>query len=200
MRLAASRDLYAYWRTLKGARAAPERNDVDPGAIRGILADTFILDFLPEGGFPFRISGTRTNALFCRELRGMPFLDLWRKADRAETQEILLAVADDVRPFLIAAQGRPIGFETVATEILLLPLRHHGLTHARLLGCCAPCAAPAWLGLAPLAGLELLSMRALQSSENDVSVSNEGAPIFPKVGKSTAIDRRRHLYVFTQND
>ena len=70
MKLAASRELFAYWNALRGARSAPERDDVDPGAIRGVLADTFILEFDPAAGFPLRVVGTRTNALFLRELRG----------------------------------------------------------------------------------------------------------------------------------
>ena len=45
MRQAANRELFAYWRRLKGERSAPERNDVDPGAIRAILSDVFILEF-----------------------------------------------------------------------------------------------------------------------------------------------------------
>ena len=51
MKLAASGELFAYWNALRGARSAPERNDVDPGAIRGILADTFVLEFDEERDF-----------------------------------------------------------------------------------------------------------------------------------------------------
>src|SRR6202046_1638798 len=77
VKLAATIELYAYWNRLRGARSAPERNDVDPGAIRGVLADTFVLDFDARRGFPFRIAGSRANALFLKELRGFSFLDLW---------------------------------------------------------------------------------------------------------------------------
>ena len=82
MRLATSMELYAYWNALRAGRSAPERNDIEPGAIRGILADTFVLDFDKENGFPFRIAGSRANALFLTELRGLSFLLLWREADR----------------------------------------------------------------------------------------------------------------------
>ncbi len=70
LKLAATQELFAYWNRIRGARSAPERNDVEPGEIRGILADTLILDFDPQAGFPLRIAGSRTNALFLRELRG----------------------------------------------------------------------------------------------------------------------------------
>ena len=70
MKLAVTMELYAYWNRLRGARSAPERNDVDPGAIRGVLADTFVLDFDEGRGFPFRIAGSRANAIFLKELQG----------------------------------------------------------------------------------------------------------------------------------
>jgi hypothetical protein len=165
MKLAASRELYAYWEGLRAGRSAPERNDVEPGAIRGVLADTFILEFDPAGGFPLRVVGTRTNALFLTELRGRPFLELWREADRAEIATIVAALADEAQPFLLGASAAPIGFPPVDVELVLLPLRHHGHTHARALGCCAPRGAPQWLGLVPVAGLSLLTLRALGPSE-----------------------------------
>src|SRR5580658_4498980 len=74
-------ELHAYWNRLRGARSAPERNDLDPGSIRGVLADTFVLDFDEGRGFPFRIAGSRANAIFLKELRGLSFLELWRDAD-----------------------------------------------------------------------------------------------------------------------
>ena len=86
VKLAVTMELYAYWNQLRGARSAPERNDVDPGAIRGVLADTFVLDFDDRRGFPFRIAGSRANAIFLKELRGLSFLELWRDADRERTR------------------------------------------------------------------------------------------------------------------
>ena len=43
MKHAASRELYAYWQERRGKRAAPERADIEPGAIRQVLSDAFIL-------------------------------------------------------------------------------------------------------------------------------------------------------------
>ena len=93
MKLAVTMELYGHWNRLRGARSAPERNAIDPGAIRGVLADTFVLDFDVSRGFPFRIAGSRANALFLKELRGLSFLDLCRDADhvpswRVEMNEI----------------------------------------------------------------------------------------------------------------
>ncbi len=199
MKLAASQQLYAYWNELRGARSAPERNDVDPGAIRGILADTFILEFDAGRAFPMRIVGTRTNALFLRELRGAPFLELWREEDREETRDILASVADEAQPFLIGATGTPPGFPAVDIEILLLPLRHHGDTHSRVLGCCAPHAAPNWLGLLAVESLALLTLRALGANELGSRERPRGAAGPRDFARAPRIPRRGHLFHFSTN-
>ena len=59
MRHAVSRELYAYWRALRRGGCPPERNEVEPGAIRCLLPDTFVLEFDAESGYPFRICGSR---------------------------------------------------------------------------------------------------------------------------------------------
>jgi hypothetical protein len=163
VQLAVTTELHDYWLKLRGARSAPERNDVDPGAIRGVLADTFVLDFDDRRGFPFRIAGSRANALFLKELRGLSFADLWREADRKHLGSILHRVAGEERPFLIGAEARPPGLGPVEIEAVLLPLRHHGLTHSRILGGLAALASPYWIGLIGAGPIALTSVRALES-------------------------------------
>ncbi len=195
MKLAASRELFAYWNALRGARSAPERDDVDPGAIRGVLADTFILEFDPGRGFPLRVVGTRTNALFLRELRGEPFLELWRQADRPEISAIVAALADEAQPFLIGAAAAPIGFPPVDVEVLLLPLRRRGDTHARALGCCAPHGVPRWLGLVGVGSMTLLTLRALGPSDREPTPAADEPPRETGFARPARTTRRGHLYL-----
>ena len=145
--LTSSQELYDYWRDLKGERRAPERNDVEPGAIRAILADTFILDFDQSQGFPFRIAGSRANALFLRELRSSSFIRLWRKADRETVTAVLQRSADNARPYLLRAEAQPPGLAPLKVQITLLPLCHQGSAHARILGSIATESSPHWFGL-----------------------------------------------------
>ena len=195
MKLAVTTELYAYWNRLRGARSAPERNDVDPGAIRGVLADTFVLDFDEGRGFPFRIAGSRANAIFMKELRGLSFLELWRDDERKELNSILHCVADEAQPFLIGAEARPPGLGAVEIEAILLPLRHHGLTHARVLGAFAVHAAPSWIGLVGAGPIALTSLRALDPASRPGS-ARDGAP---PAGVSLRNPPRRykHLYVYS---
>jgi hypothetical protein len=197
VKLAVTLELYDYWNRLRGARSAPERNDVDPGAIRGVLADTFVLDFEDRSGFPFRIAGSRANALFLRELRGFSFLELWRDADRRDIGSILHCVADEAQPFLIGAEGRPPGLTSVDLEVILLPLRHHGLTHARVLGGFAVAATPHWLGLIGAGQVSLTSLRALES---------QSAPAMPLGAAAAGFSLRqparryKHLFVYSRDN
>ena len=193
MKLAATEQLHSYWRELKRERSAPERNDIDPGEIRGVLADTFILEYEPRAGFPMRIVGTRTNALFQRELRGQPFLDLWRRADRLELIRLIESVAGEAQPFLIGAAGGPTGAELVDVDVLLLPLRHRGATHARMLGSCAPRRTPEWLGILPIGAMALTSLRAIRDEDYKAK-----APNAPRgFARPTEVQRRGHLTVYS---
>jgi hypothetical protein len=195
VKLAVTTELYAYWNRLRGARSAPERNDVDPGAIRGVLADTFVLDFDEGRGFPFRIAGSRANAIFMKELRGLSFLELWHDDERKELDSILHCVADEAQPFLVGAEARPPGLGAVEIEAILLPLRHHGLTHARVLGAFVVHAAPSWIGLVGAGPIALTSLRALDPASRPRS-ARDGAP---PAGVSLRNPPRRykHLYVYS---
>lgn len=192
LKLASSQQLYAYWNALRGARGAPERNDIEPGAIRGVLADTFILEFCLKSQFPFRVVGGRTSALFGRELREAPFLDLWREDDAHEIVRLIESAADGVQPFLIGARAAPEGAAALDLEVLLLPLRHHGATHARMLGCCAPGFNPPWLGVLPLRPLQISSLRALAPTPSP--------GLRPRPAPHRGFLRRGHLFVYSSRN
>lgn len=187
MKLAASQQLFTYWDALRGARSTPERNDIEPGALRGVIADTFILEFRPAEGFPLRIAGGRTHALFGRELRGTPFTGLWDAASRGELTRVIESAADGAQPFLVGARGGAAGAAALDFETLILPLRHHGETHARVLGSMAPASGAAWFGLLPLRPLALTSLRAL-TRDPEIAFAVAGGPERPPA-------RRAHLFV-----
>lgn len=162
MRQQVSKDLFGYWSRLKGDRAAPERADIDPGAIRSVLADTFIIEVDAAGEFPIRLSGTRLNALWMTDQKSASFVGLWKQEDRRNIAAALLTVIDGVAPIVAGARARPRGLPALDLELLLLPLRHFGKTHSRILGSLAPSHQPDWLGVATAGPLELLSLRILQ--------------------------------------
>lgn len=161
MKHSSTRELFDYWSARRGSRAAPERADIEPGPIRHVLGDTFILSFNPAVGHPFRLAGTRLCALFCRELKGEPFLDLWAQSTRQSLRELTEMVGTESLGLVAGATGRSPNGSTVELELLLLPLSHRQRMPARFLGVLAPLTVPYWIGVQPLADLRLGSLRHL---------------------------------------
>jgi hypothetical protein len=71
-------------------------------------------------------------------------------------------------------------------------LRHHGATHSRVLGACAPRSLPRWFGLLPIGVLALTSLRALTPSQQDAA--DVTAYDFIRQGN---FHRRGHLFVYS---
>ena len=157
-----SRQLHAYWDRLRGERAAPERGEIEPGEIRNLLADSFILEIDPaRRTSAVRLAGTRLCALFGRELRGSAFGALWgtppepaaggRAAEPVCTPgRMIETVAGDTVGLVAGLTGTTVRGESLDLELLLLPLRHRGKTQARMLGALSPHCIPPWLGSRPI--------------------------------------------------
>jgi hypothetical protein len=177
MKHSSTRDLYGYWNERRGAHAAPERADIDPTAIPRVLADTFLLGMDASDELIFRLAGTRVCALFCRELKGEAFVDLFGRASCRQIQELVDLVCDEPVA-TVAGVTAHLGDGTVAElELLLLPLRHHGRTDSRILGVLAPVTAPYWLGAIPVATLSLGVLRHIEPLGEPATVGPT-APVF----------------------
>jgi hypothetical protein len=191
MRHSISKDLYDYWNGLRGARAAPDRNDVDPSAIRHLLADSFILEIDSECRFPIRLCGTRMNALWGSEQKGVSFLDNWRRDEQRDVAAAILTVVDGATPIIGGAKARPhatsgwgggAGSAEIDYELLLLPLRHFGKTHSRVIGSLAASNHPDWFGKAGAGPLSLTSLRMIRWPEMEGLNTTPArfAPVVPK--------------------
>lgn len=175
MKHPSTRAVFQYWDALRGDRSAPERGDIEPGALRHVLQDTFVLENGPIGPV-FRLAGTRICALFGGELKTRPFVALWPEV---ESQGDISRLANTV---MDEAAGAVAGF-TAATsrghvlplELLLLPLRHRGRTHARLMGTLSPASSPLWLGQDIVTELRLVSIRMIWASGKPQDVEEEFA-------------------------
>jgi hypothetical protein len=155
MRHPLTQELYDYWDGRGGGEAMPERGDIDPAAIRRILANSFVLA-IDQGQSPrFRVAGTKVCELFGRELRGEDFMGLWGQE-----------AAQQMRDFIALVAGEAIGIHAGATleagdglvcplELLVLPLSHQGKGGQRLLGSLVPLEQPFWLGTRPAHCLDL---------------------------------------------
>jgi hypothetical protein len=161
MKHASSRELHAYWEEKRGSRPAPERSDIEPGAIRGALSDAFIIGLNRPAGYPFRLAGTRVCALFDREIKGESFLGLWTIASRPVVSSLLTILADECIGTVAAVSAQSADGDTVELELLLLPLGVARPIFARAIGVLAPLKVPPWLGVSPIGGLTLGGRRHL---------------------------------------
>lgn len=155
MKHAASRELYAYWQEKRGTQAAPERTEIEPGAIRGVLADAFVLTLDRKAGFPLRLAGTRLCALFGREIKGESFLDLWASTNRPTLEGLMSILSDECIGTVAGATAQNAEGASLELELLLLPLSIRRPIFARAIGVLAPLKIPSWLGATPLGPLTI---------------------------------------------
>jgi hypothetical protein len=164
MKHASSRQLFDYWNERRAGRFAPERSEIEPGAVRHALGDSFILAFDPTADHPFRLAGTRVCALFCRELKGESFAGMWDEESRPALRDLVGIVADEAVGIVSGATAHVADGPPADLEMLLLPLAQRGRTHVRMLGVLAPLAPPYWLGTHPVERLTLGTLRHLGSA------------------------------------
>jgi hypothetical protein len=178
MKHPSTRELFDYWNTRRGRRPAPERSEIEPGAIRRVLADTFMLTFDLRAGHPFRIAGTRVCAAFGRELKGVTFTDIWAGASQDEIRDILTTVATESIGVVAGASGRSGAGAPLDLEFLALPLAHRGGASTRILGALVPTDVPYWLGAETLGRLTLGMTRYLGPQTGPYSVPRS-PPLVP---------------------
>jgi hypothetical protein len=161
MKNTSTRLVFEYWDALRGDRAAPERGEIEPGALRHALADTFVLENEPIGPV-FRLAGTRICALIGSELRGRAFTALWPDVEsQGEMRRLVQTVMDETAGAVAGLSAETRTGASVYLELLLLPLRYRGRTHARVLGALSPTVSPEWLGLDTLDSMRMISLRML---------------------------------------
>lgn len=161
MRHKPSIEIFTYWEQLRGTADAPLRNLIQPGAVRHILPQLFILELMPNAAPRFRLAGTAICSLMGREIRGESFAALWAGSQASDPVGIATGVMEYVVPALINATGYSIGGRHMAFEMVLMPLRSSAVSCDRLLGCLTPAAQMAWLGNERLEFLALDRSRLL---------------------------------------
>ena len=190
MKHASTRAVYDYWNRQRGHRAAPERADIDPAAIRHALGDTFMLaaDFVDQ--LRFRLAGTRVCALFAREIKGEGFSELWSAASREAIDDLLDILINEKIGVVAGLSGRTADGAATDLEMLLLPLAHSGQSRIRALGVLAPLCRPYWLGTAPVTELELGSLRHIGPRNRRHAASGAGAGPYSDTARLCGLQRR----------
>src|SRR5674476_652835 len=103
------------------SRTAPDRSEIEPGAVRELLGDIFVLSYDAPAGHPFRVAGTRVCALLGCDLKDRSFSALFAPDARREIEDIIAVVSEEM---LVAVAGITATTEDGSTahlELLLLP-------------------------------------------------------------------------------
>jgi len=180
MKHTACREFFAYWDEKRGRARAPDRSDIEPSALRDLLADIFVLSCDAEAGYPFRMAGTRLCALFGRDLKDQSFGALFADSSRREIAQIVAVVAEETLPAIAGVTTTAQDGATAHLELLLLPFSTRAHTPISLTGLLAPFESK----LGVLEKLSLVSWRYLHQPEK----------IFPRVVRKLAIVRGFMLY------
>jgi hypothetical protein len=138
MKHPSSREFFAYWDDRRGLARAPDRADIEPGPVRELLGDIFVLSYDKKAGFPFRVAGTRVCALQARDLKGDSFPLLFAPESRADIEEIVAVVAEELLAAVAGVTAVAENGSKVHLELLLLPFNTRAHTPISLTGLLAP--------------------------------------------------------------
>lgn len=182
MKNGVTQTLYSYWDDLRGVRPAPDRSEIDPGQIRGLLGDTFILETKNPRDVRYRLAGTRLCSAHCRELKGRDFLRGWSIKDREALESLVAAITEDAAAAVIGVAGQTERDQQLNMEMLLLPLNVPGEGRVRIMGSCTPMERPYWMGLHPILKQTITSLRLVWPDERPYFLNQDKRvnPILPR--------------------
>ena len=148
--------LYGYWNEVRAGRLAPQRLEIEPSRIAGILSETFMLERVDAASYPYRLAGTRLCEMFGSEMRGRNFLDGWSEADRQLLARDLATVCEQGAVAVLRLEGSSDSRHRVELEAVLLPLVHAGQKIGRIIGAMSATSTPHWLDNEPVRSRRLL--------------------------------------------
>ena len=138
MKHPSSREFFAYWDRKRADARAPDRSEIEPGAVRELLGDIFVLSYDATAGYPFRVAGTRVCALFGHDVKDKSFSALFAEESRSEIEEIVAAVAEEMLPAIAGLTATSQDGALAHLELLLLPFNTRAHTPISLTGLLAP--------------------------------------------------------------
>ena len=138
MKHRSSREFFAYWDAKRGGARAPDRSEIEPGAVRELLGDIFVLSYDNDAGYPFRVAGTRVCALLGRDLKDASFTGLFAEDSRREIKDIITCVAEETLAAIAGITAVSANGALAHLELLLLPFVNRAHAPISLTGSLAP--------------------------------------------------------------
>jgi hypothetical protein len=138
MKHPSSREFFAYWDERRGGERAPDRGDIEPGPVRELLGDIFVLSYDQDNGHPFRVAGTRVCALLGRDLKGHGFPALFAERCRREIEDLIAIVSEELLAVVAGVTASTESGSKAHLELLLLPFNTRAHAPLSLTGLLAP--------------------------------------------------------------
>jgi len=138
MKHPSSREFYAYWDAKRGVARAPDRGEIEPGAVRELLGDIFVLSYDSVAGYPFRVAGTRVCALLGGDLKDQSFSALFAPDGRREIEDIVAVVVEEMLAAIAGVTAVAEDGTLAHLELLLLPFNARAHAPISLTGLLAP--------------------------------------------------------------
>jgi hypothetical protein len=138
MKHPSNREFLAYWNEKRGDARTPDRSEIEPGAVRELLGDIFVLSYDGAAGHPFRVAGTRVCALLGRDLKDRSFSALFKPDARREIEDIIAVVAEEMLAAVAGINATAEDGSPAHLELLLLPFSARAHTPLSLTGLLAP--------------------------------------------------------------
>ena len=138
MKHRSNREFFAYWDEKRGGARAPERSEIEPGALRELLGDIFVLSYDATSGYPFRVAGTRVCALLGRDLKDRSFSALFEPDARRQIEDIIAVVAEEMLAAVAGITATAEDGSLAQLELLLLPFNTRAHAPISLTGLLAP--------------------------------------------------------------
>jgi hypothetical protein len=138
MKHPSSREFFAYWDEKRAGARAPDRSEIEPGAVRELLGDIFVLSYDAGAGYPFRVAGTRVCALLGRDLKDRSFSALFEPRERREIEDIIAVVAEEMLAAVAGITATAEDGSPAHLELLLLPFNARAHAPISLTGLLAP--------------------------------------------------------------
>jgi hypothetical protein len=138
MKHPSSQEFFAYWDEKRAGERAPDRSEIEPGAVRELLGDIFVLSYDSAAGYPFRVAGTRICALLGRDLKDRSFSELFLKDGRREIEDIITVVTEEMLAAVAGITATSADGAAAHLELLLLPFSSRAHAPISLTGLLAP--------------------------------------------------------------
>lgn len=138
--------LFDYWNAIRAGRPAPLRSEIQPGEIRSILPNVFILEREKDESYRFRLAGTGLCSIYGMEFRNHNLLSMWQGECVASLRNTLDEVTRNAAVSVIEYTASTSAEREATFEMILMPLAQENGVITRVLGAAVPIDELPWIG------------------------------------------------------